>query len=83
VPHGGIIISPTQDVPGTKSRNVGHVGLLGQGNGNQRLVYSNSSSAAKFEQNYTVGSWRARYADTKKLDVLFYSLPIKSVPAIS
>jgi hypothetical protein len=80
---GGIIISPTQDIPGSKHRNVGHVGILGAGAGDQRLVYSNSSSLAKFEQNYTVGSWKQRYKAGKGLDVLFYPLPIKSLPATS
>lgn len=83
VPPGGIIISPTKDIAGSKSRNIGHVGLLGQGSGSGRLVYSNSSAEARFEQNFTVGSWKARYADVKKLDVLFYPLPIKSVAAVS
>lgn len=83
VPPGGIIISPTQNIPGSKRRNIGHVGILGAGAGDQRLVYSNSSSLAKFEQNYTVGSWKQRYKVSKGLDMLFYSLPIKSLPATS
>ena len=81
VPPGGIVISPTKDIPGTKRRNVGHVGVVGEGIGDQRLIYSNSSSLARFEQNFTVGSWTARYSKVKQLDVLFYPLPIKSVPS--
>jgi hypothetical protein len=77
--HGGIIISPTQNTP--HGRNIGHVGLLGEGTGDARLVYSNSSADAKFEQNFTVGKWKARYKDTKHLDVLFYPLPIR--PALT
>jgi hypothetical protein len=46
-PPGAIIISPTQgDI-------TGHVGIVGY-NG---LVYSNSSSSATWEQNYTVAAW--------------------------
>lgn len=79
VPRGGLIISPTQDNPGG-GRNVGHVGLLGDGSGDDRLVYSNSSADARFEQNFTVGKWKKRYHDNKHLDVLFYPLPIR--PAV-
>jgi hypothetical protein len=83
VARESLIISPTKDIPHAKDRNIGHVGLLGKRAGNDRLVYSNSSKMAKFEQNFTVGSWKARYADTKKLDVLFYPVPINSMPATS
>jgi hypothetical protein len=83
VPSGGIIISPTKNIPGKKRRNVGHVGILGEGKGDERLIYSNSSRDAKFEQNYTVGTWKSRYLNNKGLDVLFYSLPIKSLVATS
>jgi len=83
VAPGGIIISPTQSIPGTTRRNIGHVGLLGKGHGGQRLVYSNSSAHARFEQNHTIASWKARYVDLKHLEMLFYPLPIKSISAVS
>lgn len=69
VAPGGIIISPTS------GSNIGHIGLLGEGNGDARLVYSNSSSAKMWKRNYTVGSWRARYQGTKGLPVHFFPLP--------
>lgn len=80
VKPGGIIISPTQNVPGSSRRNVGHVGILGAGNGDARLIYSNSSARAVWEQNFTLASWNARYRDRKRLKVLFFPLPLKSVP---
>jgi hypothetical protein len=80
---GGIVISPTRNIPGSKRRNVGHVGLVGAGKGGARLIYSNSSARARLEQNYTVSTWTKRYRDTKGLSVLFYPLPLKSVPMIS
>ena len=70
VPAGGIIISPTE------GSNIGHVGLLGPHTGNgHRLIYSNSSSAAMWKQNFTLASWIARYRDRKGLKVRFYPIP--------
>lgn len=80
VKPGGIIISPTQNIPGATRRNVGHVGIIGAGGGLNRLIYSNSSAQARWQQNFTLGSWIARYRDTKRLKVLFFPLPVKSVP---
>ncbi len=80
---GGIVISPTRNIKGSKKRNIGHVGILGAGKGDARLIYSNSSRHARLEQNFTVSSWNARYRKTKGLSVLFYPLPLKSVPLIS
>jgi hypothetical protein len=71
---GGIVISPTQTLSSGR-RNIGHVGLLGPDGHGDRLIYSNSSSAAKWKQNFTLGSWKARYQDTKGLPVRFYPLP--------
>ncbi|MGY4155468.1 hypothetical protein ACVINW_001310 [Bradyrhizobium sp. USDA 4461] len=79
---GGIIISPTKEVAG-HGRNIGHVGFLGEGGGDGRLIYSNSSALEKLEQNFTVGSWKARYKVRKQLDVLFYPLPVRSAAATS
>ena len=70
VPAGAIIISPTE------GSNIGHVGLLGPHTGDERrLIYSNSSSAAMWKQNFTLGSWIARYRDRKGLRVRFYPIP--------
>ncbi len=82
VPPGGIIISPTtwKKVGGKVVRTgTGHVGILGEGKGNRRLVYSNSSSRANWAQNFTLGSWNARYRDKKGLRVYFYPVPYYSL----
>lgn len=70
VPAGGIVISPTE------GRRVGHVGILGPSTGDGgRLIYSNSSSAAMWKQNFTLDRWVARYKTSKRLEVLFFPLP--------
>lgn len=75
-PAGGIIISPTVTNP-DGSRNIGHVGLLGPGgSGDGRLIFSNSSSRKRWEQNFTLGSWIQRYRVNKGLKVRFYPLPL-------
>jgi hypothetical protein len=80
LPEGAIVISPTQNIPGSKKRNIGHIGLLGKGNGDARLIYSNSSRDRRLEQNFDVSSWIARYETRKHLQVLYYPLPLKSIP---
>jgi hypothetical protein len=67
ISEGMIVISPT----GAK---VGHVGVVGAGAGDARLIYSNSSNAGVFAQNFTVGTWKARYIKKQHLPVLFYQL---------
>jgi hypothetical protein len=77
VPAGGLIISPTMtNASGT--RNIGHVGLLGPQTTrvDDRLVYSNSSGMKVWKQNFTVGSWIARYRTRKGLKVRTYPLPL-------
>ncbi len=74
VPPGGIVISPTV-TRADGSRNIGHVGLLGEGSGGARLIYSNSSGHKRWEQNQTLDSWRSRYQTGKGLPVKFYPLP--------
>lgn len=69
IPDGGIVISPTS------GPNAGHIGLLGTGHGDARLIYSNSSSAALWKQNYTIATWLTRYSDRKGLPVYFFPLP--------
>lgn len=79
---GGIVISPTTwKKVGSKIVRVGtgHVGILGEGSGESRLIYSNSSSKANWAQNFTVGSWYARYRDKKGLSVHFYPIPFYSL----
>jgi hypothetical protein len=67
---GTIIIAPT------RGENHGHVGVVGRASDgvNGALVYSNSSSAKKFAQNYTIGSFTNRYVTKKGLQVLFFAL---------
>jgi hypothetical protein len=67
---GAIIVSPTPP----DGRVHGHVGIVGQIARNDTKIFSNSSSKAKFAQNHTMKSWRARYADQSHLDVLFFEL---------
>ena len=74
---GGIVISPTQSVPGSNRRNIGHVGILGAGTGNARLIYSNSSAHKRLEQNFNVGTWIQRYRTTKGLPVRFFPIPLR------
>lgn len=76
VPDGSVVISPTIWGGGSMRGRHGHVGLLGsrQGGGD-RLVYSNSSLRKRWEQNFTLSSWRARYEAGKGLKVLFFPIP--------
>jgi hypothetical protein len=77
VDAGSIVISPTVTRP-DGSRNIGHVGLLGPGGvGLSRLIFSNSSSAAMWKQNFTLDTWIKRYRVTKGLKVRFYPLPLR------
>jgi hypothetical protein len=81
VPAGGIVISPTSRRP-NGTRNVGHVGLLGPvvTDGDERLIYSNSSARALWQQNFTLESWRRRYVVQKGLEMHCYKLPLRSAP---
>jgi len=70
---GAIVISPTP----ASGRVHGHVGILGRGSAgsvDSTQVFSNSSSRRQFAQNYTVGTWVARYATRLHLQVLFFEL---------
>lgn len=66
-PPGAVIISPTEQTGGRA--NIGHVGLLGT-NGN---IFSNSSSQGRWEQNFSISSWKSYYGG-KGLTVQFYRL---------
>ncbi|PRD13956.1 hypothetical protein [Pantoea coffeiphila] len=72
-PAGCIIISPTSIIGG--KRYIGHVGVLGDGQGTSRLIYSNSSSHSRWEQNYSLESWIKRYHQAKGLPVYLYPIP--------
>jgi hypothetical protein len=79
LPPGAIIISPTT------SKGIGHVGILGAGTGNNRLVYSNHSPShndpiARWKQNYTVKSFTAAH-EAKGLETYFYRLPMVGAAA--
>jgi hypothetical protein len=77
VPASGIIISPTIWGLGSMRGRHGHVGLLGPREpGVDRLIYSNSSVRARWEQNFTLSAWKQRYEVTKGLRVLFFPLPM-------
>ena len=74
LPAGAIIISPTT------SKGIGHVGILGAGKGDNRLVYSNHSPSrkdpvARWKQNYTVKSFTAVH-EAIGLETYFYRLPM-------
>ena len=64
---GDIIISPTTWTP---TRNTGHVGIVGE-NG---VVMSNSSSRARWEENFTAESWFRRYEQQKGLRTYIYRI---------
>ncbi|MEG3168201.1 hypothetical protein U1737_08360 [Sphingomonas sp. LB3N6] len=84
VSAGGIIISPSKRILGTKKRKVGHVGILAEGVGGNRKIYSNSSSQALWSDRYTLQSWYDRYRDELDLPVYFFPLPEfkKSLPLL-
>jgi hypothetical protein len=67
--RGAIIIAPTQGA------HHGHVGIVGAiaGNVGNTPVYSNSSGAKRFAQNYTIGTFTS-YFTGRGLDVLFFAL---------
>lgn len=71
---GDLVISPTE------GERTGHVGYVGTGEGDDRLIYSNSSSHHVWQQNYTVGSWREDIANARKLIMKFYRLRAPAAP---
>lgn len=63
---GCIVLSPTGM---GKAGTVGHVGVYfpdGQ-------IASNNSATGKFEKNYTMATWKARYADKQGMPILLYA----------
>lgn len=78
VPDGSIVISPTVWGSGSMRGRHGHIGLLGARAGGDRIIYSNSSARARWEQNFTLTSWRQRYQERKRLTVLFFPIPTLS-----
>lgn len=79
VPAGGLIISPSRQVPGERRRRIGHVGILGEHSRGDRLIYSNSSARARWEQNFTLSKWIQTYRLGKGLSVYFFPLPSHTV----
>ncbi|WP_088348115.1 MULTISPECIES: hypothetical protein [Rhodomicrobium] len=74
--EGSIVISPTAWGSGSMRGRHGHVGLLGPRQpGGARIIYSNSSARRRWEQNFTLNSWRERYERGKHLKVLFFPIP--------
>jgi lysozyme family protein len=78
VPAGGLIISPSRTIPGEPRRRVGHIGILGEPNQGDRLIYSNTSAYALWQQNFTLSEWINVYRHGKRLKVLFFPLPRRS-----
>lgn len=64
--NGDIIISPTGYGNGKLSN--GHVGIMAFGD----KIMSNNSYTGKFEQNYNLATWRARYKDIGNYPVDFF-----------
>ncbi|MBT3786133.1 hypothetical protein HOF92_14260 [bacterium] len=64
---GDIIISPTVWSP---KRNTGHVGIVGEG----RRIFSNSSSKAKWQDNFSYDSWTQYYKTKKGLSINVYRI---------
>jgi hypothetical protein len=59
----------------TQGANHGHIGIVGATTGgvNDTLVYSNSSGAKRFAQNFTIGTF-TNYFVKHHLQVLFFAL---------
>lgn len=64
---GDIVISPTGMGNG---KIQGHTGIVGQNN----IIMSNDSFTGKWMANYTILTWRARYADKGKLPVVYFTV---------
>lgn len=64
--EGDIVISPTGYGNGNLSS--GHVGIKGE----LDKIMSNSSSSGKFEENYMMSGWKARYIDVGGFPMVFF-----------
>lgn len=64
--YGDIIISPTGY--GNGNLNSGHTGILGKSN----IIMSNNSSNGKWEENYTITTWKTRYKDNGGFPIVFF-----------
>ncbi len=64
---GDVIISPT-GLGGQGGIAHGHTGIVGE----NRIVISNDSATGKWSSNYTLDSWRARYAQRGGYPVFFF-----------
>ncbi len=63
---GDIIISPTGYGNGGLSN--GHVGIFGE----NETIMSNDSSTGKFESNYTIKTWIARYRNKGGYPIVYF-----------
>ncbi len=70
--RGDIIISPTGYRNGSGTENIpnGHVGIVGEGG----IIMSNSSATGKFETNFTLAKWMARYVVKGGYPVFYFRL---------
>jgi Putative peptidoglycan binding domain len=73
-PEGAIIISTK---PGSTD---GHVGIVGEGSGGGRKIYSNSSSRAMFMQNYKLADWTQYFHNQRAMRVEFFELNPRYFP---
>jgi hypothetical protein len=64
---GDVVISPT-GYGGSNEISHGHCGIVGE----DGHIMSNESKSGKFEVNYTMESWRARYQKLGGYPVLFF-----------
>ncbi len=64
---GDVILSPT-GLGGKNGITNGHTGVVGLND----VVMSNSSATGKFEANYTLKTWKARYQDKGGYPILFF-----------
>lgn len=73
---GMIIVSPTTgDV-------VGHIGIIGKSLADDPgnfLIYSNSSSKAAFQQNFTLKSWKSTFEGRKGLATYVFEIDYKKL----
>jgi hypothetical protein len=77
VQPGGLIICPAGS--GTTTRLYGHIGILGEGYGADRPIYSTISKPPRWYQSYTLETWLERYYGKYSLDTLFYPIPSREL----
>ena len=76
VDSGMIIVSPTI------GNVVGHIGIVGKRLADEPsnfIIYSNSSSTATFQQNFTLKSWKNYFEQKKGLAMYFFEINYKGL----